>query len=215
MSQRAIVDSLRRHLNQLAEDFDTGLSQRYALQFWTPEKPSLYRRLRKNAGRLLRWLGLMRQPPAPPPPPPPPEPWLTELRHVDYSNSAKPLLLWAMDIDRDELRSACTSIRKLQAGSPGWAPVLVTNIADFAFFSRLNWLVEYVPSLSAPADGYPGRRLRYLAWLYRIMPSLSAPADGYSGRKLRYLAWRYRDVPALSVTTDIKEDMLLEDLLVD
>jgi hypothetical protein len=65
--------------------------------------------------------------------------------------------------------------------------VLVTDVADFAFFSRLNWLVEYVPSLSAPADGY-------------------------FEHKLRYLAWRYRDVPALPVTADITEDMSLEDL---
>ena len=95
-----------------------------------------------------------------------------------------------MDIDRDELRSACDRIRELQTRSPGWAPVLITDVADFAFFSRLGWLVEYVPSLSAPADGY-------------------------SGRKLRYLAWRYRDVPALSVAAEMKDDMLLEDLLVD
>jgi len=88
------------------------------------------------------------------------------------------------------LRSACDKIRKLQTGSPGWAPVLVTDVADFAFFSRLNWLVEYVPSLSAPADGY-------------------------FARKLSYLAWRYRDVPALPITADIGENMLLEDLLVD
>ena len=188
MSQRAEVDSLRRHLNQLAGEFDTGLSRRYALQFWTPEIPSLYRRIRKKAGRLLRWLGLLRRPPAPPPPPP--KPWLTELNHVDYCNAAKPLLIWAVDIDRDELRNACVRIRKLQTGLPSWAPVLVTNIADFAFFSRLNWLVEYVPSMSAPADGY-------------------------SEHKLRYLAWRYRDLPALPVTADIKEDTLLEDLLVD
>ena len=78
----------------------------------------------------------------------------------------------------------------MQAASPGWAPVLVTDVADFAFFSRLNWLVEYVPSLSTPADGY-------------------------SEHKLRYLAWRYRHVPALPVTADNKEDMLLEDLLLD
>jgi hypothetical protein len=68
--------------------------------------------------------------------------------------------------------------------------VLITNVADFAFFSRLSWLVEYVPSLSAPADGY-------------------------SVHKLRYLAWRYRDLPALPATADIEEDSLLEDLLVD
>lgn len=183
MSQRAKVESLRQHLNQLAEDFDTGLGRRYALQFWTPEKPNLYRRLRRKVGRLLRWLGLMRRPP-------PPAPWLTELKHVDYGNAARPLLIWAMDIERDELRGACDRIKKLQIRSPGWAPVLVTDVADFAFFSRLNWLVEYVPSLTAPADKY-------------------------SGRKLRYLAWRYREVPALPVTANMNEDIPLEDLLVD
>jgi hypothetical protein len=188
MNQRAKVDSLRRRLKQLANEFDTGISQRYDLQFISPEELKLGRRLRRATGRLLRRIGLMR--PLPPRPPPPLEPWLTELSYIDYGNSAKPLLIWAMDIDRDELRSACDRIREMQAGSPGWAPVLITDVADFAFFSRLNWLVEYVPSLSAPADGY-------------------------CGRKLRYLAWRYRDVPALPVTADIKEDMLLEDLLVE
>ena len=187
MNRHSEANSLRRSLKQLAEDFETGLTQRYDLQF-PAEVPSLYRRLRTNAGRLLRWLGLMRPPP--PQPPPELEPWLTELKHVDYENAARPLLIWAMNIDRDQLRRACDRIRELQIASPCWAPVLVTDIADFAFFSRLNWLIEYVPSLSAPADGY-------------------------SERKLRYLAWRYQDVPALPVTADIEKDMLLEDLLLD
>ena len=182
------ADSLRQRLTQLANEFDTGICQRYDLQFISPEELRLRRRLRRSAGRLLRRLGLMR--PLPARPPQPLEPWITALSYIDYGNNAKPLLIWAMDIDRDKLRGACDRIRELQTGSPGWAPVLVTDIADFAFYSRLNWLVEYVPSLSAPADGY-------------------------FGRKLRYLAWRYRDAPALPVTAEIKDDMLLEDLLVD
>jgi hypothetical protein len=188
MNRRAEADSLRRRLRQLANEFDTGISGRYDLQFISPEELRLRRRLRRSAGRLLRRFGLMR--PLPARPPQPLEPWLTELSYIDYCNAAKPLLIWAMDIGRDELRSACNRIRELQIKSPGWAPVLVTDVADFAFFSRLNWLVEYVPSLSAPADEY-------------------------FGRKLRYLAWRYRDVPALSVRAEIKKDMLLEDLLID
>ena len=167
--------------------FDTDIKQRYALHF-PPKKPSLYQRLRASAGRLLRWLGLMK--PLPPRPPPKPEPWLTELKHVDYGNGGKPLLIWAMNIETEGLRSACERIRNLQTRSPGWAPVLVTDVADFAFFSRLNWLVEYVPSLSAPAGNY-------------------------SERKLRYLAWRYRELPALPVTADLDENIPLEDLLVD
>jgi hypothetical protein len=188
MTGRAEADSLRRRLDQLANEFDTGICQRYDLQFIPPEELRLRRRLRRSAGRLLRRLGLLA--PLPERPPPPLEPWLTKLSHIDYGSTTKPLLIWAMDIDRDKLRDACDRIGKLQHGSPGWAPVLVTDVADFAFFSRLNWLVEYVPTLAAPADGY-------------------------CGRKLRYLAWRYRDVPALPVTADIEEDMLLEDLLVE
>jgi hypothetical protein len=188
MTRRTEADSLRRRLGQLASEFDTTLSQRYDLQFISPEELKLSRRLRRATGRFLRRFGLMR--PLPPRPSTPVEPWLTELSYIDYGNTAKPLLIWAMDIDRDELRSACAKIMELQAESPGWAPVLVTDVADFAFFSRLNWLVEYVPSLSPPAEGY-------------------------FVHKLRYLAWRYRDVPALPVTVEIKDDMLLEDLLVD
>lgn len=187
MNLRAEAEALRRRLSQLAHEFDTDIKQRYALHF-PPPKPNLYRRLRTSAGRLLRRLGLM--PPLVPQPPPPLEPWLTELSHVEYSSAPKPLLIWALGIERDRLRSICDGIGKLQSGSPGWAPVLVTDVADFAFFSRLNWLVEYVPSLSAPADGY-------------------------FEHKLRYLAWRYRDVSALLINADIGENMLLEDLLVD
>ena len=167
MNRRAETDSLRQSLKQMAEEFDTGLSQRYALLF-PPAAPSFFQRLRAKPVRLLRRLGLI-----PPPQPRPLQPWLTELEHVDYSKAAKPLLIWAIGVDRDE-----------------WAPWLVTDFADFAFFSRLGWLVEFVPVLSAPADGY------------------------YE-HKLRYLAWRYRDMPALSATVEIGEDTLLEDLLVE
>ena len=191
MSQNAEIEYLRRQLNQMAEDFDASLSRKYHLEFWVPEPeppPSLYRRIRGAAGRLLRWFGLLETRP-PPPPPPPPEPWLTELKSIDYGAAANPLLVWAPGVDRDELHKVCTRIQKMQTRSPGWAPVLVTDVADFAFFSRLKWLVEYVPSLSAPAEGY-------------------------SECKLRYLAWRHRDIPALPATADFRDDTLLEDLFV-
>jgi hypothetical protein len=67
-------------------------------------------------------------------------------------------------------------------------PVLVTDVADFAFFSRLGWLVEYVPALSTPADDY-------------------------GERKRRYLAWRYRDAPALPVSAGLAEFAQVQELL--
>ena len=177
---------LRSHLKNLARKFDTRLTRRYALQVWTPEKKSYHQIFRESIGRLLRGLGLLPHPPKPPPP----NPWLTELKHVEYSAAAKPLLICAVGINRDDLRVACKKIRNMQTKSPDWAPVLVTDVADFAYFSRLNWLVEYVPSLSAPANGY-------------------------FEHKLRYLAWRYRDIPTLIIDAEIGDGVVLEDLLSD
>jgi hypothetical protein len=146
------------------------------------ERPSLYRRSRKALGRALRRLGLRR--------PPPLEPWLPGLKHVARSEEARALVIWALDTDRDTLRKACRGFAALEADLPGWAPVLVTDVADFAFFSRLGWLVEYVPALSAPG----GR---------------------YAARKRRYLAWRYRDAPALPLSVGLVEGVRREELLID
>jgi hypothetical protein len=59
---------------------------------------------------------------------------------------------------------------------PRFVPILVTDVPDFAFFSRLGWLVEYVPTLAPPAGDYAERKRRYLAWRYRDAPALPASA---------------------------------------
>lgn len=186
------VESLQRRLEHLAEKFDANFRQRYMLTFWEPPKPDLYRRLRTSAGNLLRRLGLLPPlPPQPPPPPPPPlKPWLTLLKHVDYGRTTRPLLIWGIGAKRDELREACLEIRKLLPVSHGWAPVLVTDVADFAFYSRLNWLVEFIPSLAEPGSGY-------------------------AERKIQYLAWRYQGVAALPVIDGTSIEMLLKELQID
>lgn len=182
MSLRAEVIGLRKDLERLCGETEIELTRRYALRFPPRERLSLYRRLRMGVGRLLRRLGVRRTPP--------PEPWLTGLRHVDCSDEARPLVIWALGTDRDTLRTACRRFQTLQAALPGFALVLVTDVADFAFFSRLGWLVEYVPALSAPADNYGERKRRYLAWLYR-------------------------DAPALPVSAGLKERLRTEELLID
>ncbi len=181
MSARAEIEALRRHLEELASAAETGLAERYALRPLPGERPSLYRRSRKALGRILRRLGLRRTQPL--------EPWLPGLKHVECSDEAKPLVIWALGTERETLRAACRRFETLQASSPGWVPVLVTDVPDFAFFSRLRWLVEYVPVLSAPAGGY-------------------------AERKRRHLAWRYRDAPAIPVSAGLKDDVRIEDLLI-
>jgi hypothetical protein len=111
------------------------------------------------------------------------------LKQVHRGDEAKPLVIWALGMDRETLRTACRGFEMLQVSLPHFVPVLVTDVADFAFFSRLGWLVEYVPSLSAPA----GR---------------------YAERKQRYLAWRYRDAAVLPATAGLIDVVRIEELLV-
>lgn len=157
---------LRLQLDQLAHNVDRDpVVMRYPPLFGKL-KTNPYRRLRVTVGGLLRRLGLKKQPP-----------WRPALRHAAHTEEANPVLLWALGAEGDELRRACLALKRIEPGLlPSHVPVLVTDIADFAFFSRLGWLVEYVPALSAPAKGYAERKQRYLAWRYRHAPALPVTA---------------------------------------
>jgi hypothetical protein len=174
--------SLRQQLTTWADEADVDLARRYALRPLPSKQPNLYRRMRRALGFKLRELGLRR--------PPPLEPWLVGLNHVAYTESERPIAIWAFEINRDTLRTACRNFKKLQDSAPYIVPVLITDVADFAFFSRLGWLVEYVPTLTAPAEGF-------------------------AERKRRYLAWRYRDTPAVHAAVGLKDNLRVEDLLLD
>lgn len=174
MSQPADVTHLRRELKGAFGRTEWKLAKRYGR---LPLEPlTALRRFRKAAGRVRR--RLFRQPL------PAPKPWLPGLKHLERGDEAKPLVIWALGTDQETLREACRGFEVLHASLPGFAPVLVTDVADFAFFSRLGWLVEYVPSLAPPAAGYAERKRRYLAWLYRDAPALPASA-GLSEQGIR------------------------------
>jgi hypothetical protein len=182
MMSQGESEGLRQQLALWISEADIDLAQRYALRPVQSEKLSPYRRLRRAVGRILRELGLRQAPPH--------EPWLPGLNHIEYSDGAGPLVIWALGMDRDTLRAACRNFKMRHAAAADFVPVLVTDVPDFAFFSRLGWLVEYVPSLSAPADAY-------------------------AERKRRYLAWRYRDALAVHASAGLKEDLRMEDLPFD
>jgi hypothetical protein len=164
MSPATEIESLRRELRALARRAEIGLVRRYALRHPPPRRLSLYRHMRRLAGKVLRRLGFRV------------EPWSPGLRHFNHREDATTLLIWAVGTDRELLRAACLGLAKQLAVQPEYVPVLVTDTADFAFFSRLGWLVEFVPSLSAPAVGYAERKLRYLAWRYRNALALPVAA---------------------------------------
>jgi hypothetical protein len=157
-----IID-LERHLQDLAARFDEQLAVRYRMNR-PPMPPGLYRRLRWLAGLILRSLGvpkLWRR-----------HRWPVSLKQSPTDATAKPILIWALGADRDSVRKACASLSGQWDTFTGFAPVLITDLADFAFYSRLGWLVEFVPRLVGQGEPYEERKLRYLARLYNGAPVL-------------------------------------------
>jgi hypothetical protein len=99
------------------------------------------------------------------------------------------LVIWAVGADRETLREACTNLHEQWHSFHGYAPVLITDIADFGFFSRLGWLVEYLPRLAGQGEPYEERKLKYLARLYRGAPVLPVSAGLDSDRDLHLRRW--------------------------
>ena len=167
MSLEEEIEALRRHLDQLACDPDDELIERYELKR-PPMPPGLYWRLRWLAGWVLRWLKpiwIWR-----------PDPWPVSLKQAAANAKAKPLLIWAVGAHRDMLRDACGGFSCLGHALPEFAPVLITDVADFALFSRLGWLVEYLPRLAGEGEPYEERKVRFLARLYHGAPALPLSA---------------------------------------
>lgn len=106
--------------------------------------------------------------------------WLPTLKHAPRTEGARTLLIWAFGVERNALRQMCRRFAERLADEPQWAPVLVTDVADFAYFSRLGWLVEYLPELTGEGISYSERKSRYLAWRYRgscIVPAAAGLAS--------------------------------------
>lgn len=166
------IDALRKHLDGLADGSDDELIERYELKR-PPIPPGLYWQLRWLAGWSLRWLKAARIWPA--------DPWPVSLKQTQAHATAKPFLIWAVGTDCETLRAACTGFSRLQDSLSGFAPVLVTDVADFAFFSRLGWLVEYVPRVAGVGESYAQRKARFVARLYHNAPALPINAGLETG----------------------------------
>lgn len=137
---------------------------------------SLGERLLYDAGGFLQELGLSRGYL-------PGYHWRSSLKHARQEEGGRPLLIWGVGAERDLLSPACQGLARHLEATPGYLPVLVTEVADFAYYSRLGWLVEYVPNLSGEGESYRERKLAYLAWRYRdalalpLAAGLAAPEE--------------------------------------
>ena len=106
--------------------------------------------------------------------------WLPTLKHGQYDGSSTILLIWALGIEGNDLRAVCQGFLKRLDTAHEIVPVLITDYADFSYFSRLKWLVEYVPEFSGTGPSYQQRKKHYLAWRYRdalIVPASAGRAS--------------------------------------
>ena len=159
MSVIVEAKALRRQLKALAAKPEWDLLRRHDLL--VKKSPSSWQeRAWRCVRHLLASVGLIS-------PHITPYSWLPTLKHRPVSADVKTVMIWALGADRDQLRTACESFSKKLQGDDGLAPVLVTDIADFAFYSRLGWLVEYLRELSGEGPSLQQRKQAYLAWRYR------------------------------------------------
>lgn len=97
--------------------------------------------------------------------------WSPKLKHVPVEGDSRVVIFWAVgQCDKETLRlelAAALERLKSQGGGAGVLGVLLTNVPDFAFYSRLGWLVEYLPAESEVFGTYSQKKLRYLAWRYK------------------------------------------------
>ena len=113
--------------------------------------------------------------------------WLPTLKHGSSAPDTRALLIWALGMEQDSLRNACVGFQQLLVDRQDLAPVLVTDVADFAYFSRLGWLVEYLPELVGEGQSYQERKRAYLVWRYRdavVFPAAAGLLDKESWSRL-------------------------------
>ena len=195
MSLASQTEALRKQWRQWAAAPEWELLVRYELQ---PQKTSSWwYRLSQWPGRRLRLWGLSRGKYLA-------QIWRPELKHavstdvstnISGANSPRTLLLWADLTALDESRAACRGVQDKLADRVELCPVLVTGLADFAFYSRLGWLVEYLPALSSGPSVPEGQ--------------------SYCDRKTRHLAWRYRDALVLPLSAGLASQEEWEALIAE
>ena len=153
------TESLRKQLRAWSQSPEWSLLIRYEL---LPQKKALsfQKRLTQSVGRLFRRMGLSHGLYCS-------QVWNSGLKYADCRPEMRPLLFWSERLDKQAMRNACSGARNLLQAHPGLQPVLVTDQADFAFYSRLHWLVEYLPCMEEGTTAYQDRKKRYLAWRYR------------------------------------------------
>lgn len=169
MTDTKEVTALRRRWVGLARNMDRTLALRYS-----PPPSSRSEKILVSLGNVQEALGLNGGYV-------PKGRWPVVLKHADQAEEdGRVLLVWALSSERDATRRACDGLSMLLRQSRKVTPVLLTDVADFAYFARLGWLIEYLPNWTGAKADYREQKLRYLAWRYRgalVVPAAAGCAD--------------------------------------
>lgn len=171
--------ALRREFISRENRLDRFLLARYSLRADKPPK-DFRGRLRHRLRQFLVFIRLV-----------PPKivrgRWLPTLKHSSSTPDARALLIWALGMEHDSLRKACVGFQQFLTSRQDLAPVLVTDVADFSWFSRLGWMVEYLPEFEVEGHSYQERKRDYLVWRYRdavVVPAVAGLLDEESWNRL-------------------------------
>lgn len=109
---------------------------------------------------------------------------------VNYADRiGQTVVCWSALHDREILRKAALGLDAFFKTS-SLVPVLVSAIADFSFFARLGWQMEYLPKF-AGKNAYAKKKARYLALRYRDAFFLPIEAGLASKEELALLCREY------------------------
>ena len=174
IEKKEVVD-LRRRWVELARGMDRNLAMRYS-----PLPNGRREKMLVSLGNVQDVLGLKGGYV-------PKGRWPVVLKHAEQAEEGRVLLIWALGIEREAIRKACDGLSILLRQSRKLTPVLLTDVADFAYFARLGWLVEYLPKWTGAKAAYRDQKLSYLAWRYRdalVVPAAAGCADLADSNKL-------------------------------
>ncbi|MFW8567273.1 hypothetical protein [Orrella sp. 11846] len=112
------------------------------------------------------------------------------LEHGETDNPLMTVLVWAVGHSRSDVRQGCERLNQyFRSQKIVVVPVLVTDVPDFAWYSRLSWLIEYLPKLTTIDESYTDRKSAHLAWLYHdasIIPLSAAFLNEEDWQKFFY-----------------------------
>ena len=116
--------------------------------------------------------------------------WNSGLKH--YTGKSKHTILVVDNVnDKEKIFKVCTNLKNIFLSLNETSIVLITNYADFHFYSRLGWMIEYLPSALPNSSLYIAQKKQYLAWRYKNSTVLPLSLGFLPDKQVKFLLQEY------------------------